>query len=193
MKFRCLIGIMILALLALITCTTEKSIQKKSEDAQVSRDLREMVNEDQLLRNRADSIDYSVIFEADQRHREKVFEYLAQGLITTPVDLYRASFILQHADPSLCTECFLLAYKLSMEAVNKGFDEARSLTALNIDRYLVFTKQPQKYGTQYNVDSTGRYFLYPVDSTVSDSERAVWKVAPLSQLKAFIDSLNRTR
>jgi hypothetical protein len=193
MKIRALIAITIISIITFLACSTEKPEVEKTGDAQVSQDLREMVDEDQRLRNMGDSVDYEVIFEAGERHREKVFEYLAQGAITDPIDLYRASFILQHADPSRCSECYLLAYQLSLEAVNKGFDKARSLTAMNLDRYLVFTNQPQRYGTQYNIDSTGRYFLYEVDRTVSDSERAAWNVAPLGQLRAFIDSLNRAR
>jgi len=149
-----------------------------------------MVAEDQNLRMN-DTIDYGIVAEADRQHREVVMDLLAQGKISDSKDLHRAALLLQHADPSSCRECYLLAHKLAMEAVRKGRDEARNLAAATLDRYLVFSNKPQKYGTQSNTDSTGHWYLFPVDPSTTDSMRAEMHVAPLDSLLAEIDAWNQ--
>ncbi|MCP4705373.1 MAG: hypothetical protein GY865_12270 [candidate division Zixibacteria bacterium] len=173
-----------------ITCCNNSDLETAHTHSVVSVELKAMVKEDQEFRM-DDSIDYSIINAADLKHRERVFELLAQGVIVDPEDLYLAALLLQHADPSSCRDCYLLAYRLAIEAVNKGFDKARAMSAKNIDRYLVFSNKPQKYGTQYNYDdSTSLYYLFPVDSITTDKERLEWNVKPLDSMQAFINKLN---
>jgi len=148
-----------------------------------------MVTADQRLRS-DDTLDYGIVAETDRLHREVVFELLAEGAITEATDLHRAALILQHADPSSCRECYFLAYQLAKRAVELGLDNARGMVAGCLDRYLVFSGKPQKYGTQYNQDSVGIWYLFPIDTLTSDSQRVVWNVPPLDSLKIEIDLLN---
>ena len=159
------------------------------QDSTILAGLETMVAEDQTLRG-IDTLDYSVIHAADMQHRQAVFVMLADNEIVSARAKYLAALLLQHADPSTCAECYLLAHQLSLSALNMGYEPARVLAATNLDRYLVFTGQPQKYGTQSNIDSTGQWYLYPVDSSVSDTERRKWGIQPLDSLKAEIDGLN---
>jgi hypothetical protein len=175
-----------------LTACIQRVEEPRVKESPVSKLLKQMVEDDQSLRSR-DSVNWQAVRRADLQHREKVFGLLAQGLITDGIDLYRAALILQHADASTCRECYLLAYHLSLQAVEEGHEQARYVAALNLDRYLVFSDMPQRYGTQYNVDSTGRYYLFEYDSTVSDSERAIWQVPPLDSLKARVERLNSGR
>ncbi len=178
-----------LLVLFLLSCVERRPAQGGNTRREVSTLLDTMIKEDQQLRS-DDSIDWARVVEADQRHREMIFEWLAKGEITDPEDLYNAAFLLQHADPATCRECYLLAYQLSTEAVRQGFRSARYLSALNLDRYLVFSGKPQKFGTQYNTDSAGVYYLFPIDSATTDDERAEWDVDPLDTIKARIVGLN---
>jgi len=188
-------GIVFVALAAILlspalSCGDQQSTEKEPLQKAVSEDLARMVEEDQRLRS-TDKIDWDYVAGIDQQHREAVFDYLVAGAITEPRDMYHAALILQHADPTSCTECYLLAYKLSLAALAQGLEEARSMAPLNIDRYLIFTGRPQKFGTQSNIDSVGHYFLYPVDTLTSDSERAVWGLPPLDSIKASLERQNQ--
>lgn len=131
----------------------------------------------------------------DKRHREKVFELLAQGLVITPMDKFKASWILQHTNVTTCEgelksispENFLLAYYLVESALK---DTAKfhqkipaKMAALNYDRYLLFTKGYQKYGTQRVFDDEGNEFLAPIDTTLAtDEERKRYGVETFKEL-----------
>ncbi len=171
------------------SCIEERPKPPDPPEPEVSRLLREMVEEDQELRMN-DTLDYGIVDAADREHREVVMDLLAQGGIDDPQDLHRAAFILQHSDPGSCRECYLLAHKLAMEAVRRGWDDARKLAAASLDRYLVFSKKPQKYGTQSNTDSTGHWYLFPIDSATTDSQRIEMNVLPLDSLIAEIEARN---
>jgi len=171
-------------------CVEKRTRPPVTRETAVSRELLAIVERDQQLRYN-DTLDYAIIAESDRSNRERIYELLARGEITESKNLFHAAIILQYADPSSCPECFLLAYHLSLEAVNRGFDDARSLAATSLDRYLVFTGHPQKYGTQIGTDSVGVSYLYEYDNLTTDSMRRLWDIPPLDSLKAHIEALNR--
>jgi len=176
-------------LIVMLTPTSGFRAEENPPDTSALSLLEAMVAEDQSLRS-IDTLDYGLVYAADVRHREAVFTMLSNNEIVTAKAKYLAALLLQHADPTTCAECYLLAYKLSVSASEMGYDKARRLAALNLDRYLVFTGKPQKYGTQYNCDSTSHWYLFPVDSTVTDEERRNLGLQPLDSLNAEIDRLN---
>lgn len=136
----------------------------------------------------------------DKVHREKIFELLAENKVITIKDKIRAAWILQHTVAKICDgkltsmspENFLLAYKISSAALSQLELEGDTLTirkwniprvvALNYDRYLLFTKGYQKFGTQFVFDDkTGEMLLAPIDTSLAnDTERR----------KYYVDSLN---
>ncbi|WP_139149617.1 hypothetical protein [Flavobacterium caeni] len=140
----------------------------------------------------------------DQIHREQVFQLLAENKVITAKDKMRAAWILQHTAAKFCdgeltstsAENFLLAYKLSSTALAMLEKDRDTLTiqkenlarivALNYDRYLLFTKGYQKFGTQFIFDDhTQEMLLAPIDTTLaSDAERAKHHVEPLKTLLA---------
>ncbi len=173
-------------LLAVSSCVQRKPERLARKESPVSAQLAEMVTEQE--RFMADSL---VPLERRENilktFRETTYSLIAQALIREPVDLYRAALILQSADQSAGPECCLLAHYLAANAAEKGYDQARHLAAVCLDRYLVFSGQPQKYGTQHFNDSLGRPCLAPLDTLTTDSERVVWDVLPLEQLKARLE------
>lgn len=180
----------LIILLPLAGCIERRTQATFDKETSVSRELAAMVEEDQRIRYN-DSLEWSVVAAIDLKHRQRIFELLVKGEITEPKNLYHAALILQHAEPSSCQECYYLAYLLAYEAVARGYEEARNLTATCLDRYLVFSGLPQKYGTQFNRDSTGHWYLFEIDSLTTDSERQVWDVKPLEVIKAQIEKMNR--
>jgi hypothetical protein len=187
---RYLLLVFIIPALFLLSCIERRTKEPPDRETPVSAELLAMVEEEQQMRYN-DTLDWKVVAEADLKHRRRVFELLAQGAITEPENLYWAALIMDHADPSSCRECYWLAYCLAREAVNRGFEEARNLAATCLDRSLVYSGQPQKYGTQFYQDSTGRWYLFNIDSLTTDSERVLWQVPKLNSLKARLDSMNQ--
>lgn len=146
--------------------------------------------------------DTVILENYDKIHRNKIFEMLANNLVKTPIDKFRAALILQHTAGKICEgqltsispENFLLAYHLSSNALSELEKQQDSVTikkenfpgmiALNYDRYLLFSFGYQKFGTQFVFDDkTGEMLLAPVDTTLSnDIERKRHNVASLNQL-----------
>jgi len=140
--------------------------------------------------------------EYDKKHREQIFQLLAENKVITAKDKYRAALILQHTAAKFCDgeltsispENFLLAYKLSSTALSmfeyvkdsttlkKG--HIQRMVALNYDRYLLYSYGYQKFGTQFVFDDkTEEMLLAPIDTTLaSDAERAKYYVEPIHTL-----------
>jgi len=74
---------------------------------------------------------------------------LSRGDITTGSDLYEAAFVFQHGDTPAD---YLLAHVLALDALTKGFNRAKWLSAATLDRYLQLIGQAQVFGTQYPLD-----------------------------------------
>lgn len=138
----------------------------------------------------------------DKKHREQIFQLLAENKVITVMDKIRAAWILQHTNAKFCdgeltsisSENFLLAYKLSSTALSMLEKEKDTVTtkkghtqriiALNYDRYLLYTFGYQKFGTQYVFDEkTNEMLLAPIDTALSnDEERRRYNVDPLNIL-----------
>jgi hypothetical protein len=166
-----------------VGCIEKKPYQVEKKESPITGKLKEIVDEDRSMRQNPD-VSAREVALADAGHRRVVYEFLSQSVITEPEDLYRAALILYHSQAGACPETSLLAHYLANEAVNKGYDEARYLAAASLDRYLVASGVPQRYGTQYTTSGKGGVRLLPYDSSMTDEERALWNVPPLDSLKS---------
>jgi hypothetical protein len=132
--------------------------------------------------------------------REKTLRtMLAANQIASGRDFLEAAVIFQHGDDA--DDC-LFAHILSMEAMARGTAAARWIAAATLDRYLQYTKQPQVFGTQYNIDQThpvhvtGAPFPYGKtlqpynDSFLSDSVRTDFCVPRLAQQEQNVAMFN---
>jgi len=118
----------------------------------------------------------------------------AQEILTTEqnleaIDYHHAALIFQHGET---VEHFQQAHQLAMKAVELGDDSARWLAAAALDRSLLMDGKPQKYGTQFSLNSSDEWELaQPIDPAVTDEERAEWHVPPLEDaLKAYKEKYN---
>lgn len=121
-----------------------------------------------------------LLSKEDSLRRVEVYRILRSNQASLRAgDLKNAALILQHGDSS--TD-YWQAHELANQAIRDGDSSALWLSAATLDRYLVSKNLPQKYGTQsfYNA-KTGKYELYPVDPSITDSERARWNVPPLKE------------
>lgn len=181
--------IKLLCCCSLMMCTDCKPNRNTTEDAiKDNAELIEMVKKDQQVRQ-SNSSDYEPV---DKNHREKVMSMLANGKIITGLDKFNAALILQHTAlifcndelQSLSAENYLLAYYLAKSAYESGYKDAKYFTAVTYDRYLLYTKGCQKYGTQRIIDSkTNQEVWAPIDPVTTDAEREKYGVPKLDSLK----------
>lgn len=200
MKHIIIKSLSVIFLVASISCST--SIKQKTTQQNDNTLIKEMYQKDIDIRELDAKTDTVNLEEYDKKHREKIFQLLAENKVITTKDKIRAAWILQHTAAKICNgeltsispENFLLAYKLSSEALSEleqkndtetiRKENITRIIALNYDRYLLFTFGYQKFGTQFVFDDkTDEMLLAPIDTTLaSDEERKKHNVEPLNVL-----------
>lgn len=168
----------------------------KADDA-ASKRMAQIFKEDQAPRL-AGNIDWDKVAREDAARRLEVLKLLQAGRLTTPTDLVGAAFIFQHGN---CTDHYLLANKLSAQAIARGerpgatpHPVARWIYAATYDRWLTTQGKPQKYGTQYTTKTKTMnacdFELMPYDPTTTDTERAKYGVPALAEALAQADKMS---
>lgn len=180
-------------------CSVNKQKQNGTSVTVDNLIIKELYEKDIQIRELDAKTDTVNLEEFDKKHREQIFQLLADNKVITAMDKFRAALILQHTAAKFCNgeltsispENFLLAYKLSTKALSilenekdtttlrKGY--IQRMVALNYDRYLLYSYGYQKFGTQFVFDDkTEEMILAPIDTTLaSDAERAKYFVEPL--------------
>lgn len=123
---------------------------------------------------------YVALRERDRARREAVMALLADGWPETADDLYAAAWILNHGDLS---EEAALGSRLAAKAAELGRPGARWLAAAALDRSLMYSGQPQKFGTNIVPDGVG-WRLWDVDPATTDAERRANDVPSLAEMQA---------
>lgn len=200
MKHIIIKSLSIIFLVVSTSCST--NIKQKTTEQNDNTLIKEMYQKDIDIRELDAKTDTVNLEEYDKKHREKIFQLLAENKVITTKDKIRAAWILQHTAAKICNgeltsispENFLLAYKLSSEALSEleqkndtetiRKENITRIIALNYDRYLLFTFGYQKFGTQFVFDDkTDEMLLAPIDTTLaSDEERKKHNVEPLNVL-----------
>ena len=140
--------------------------------------LRQLYEEDILDRN---NIHSEELYSRDQARRKETERVLGELTDLAAEDFHHAALIFQHGET---LEHYKKAHELAMKAVSMGDDSARWLAAAALDRSLVMSGQPQKYGTQFKLNEENRWeMILPVDASTTDEERARWHVPPLGEAK----------
>jgi hypothetical protein len=155
-------------------------------------ELKKLAEQDQAVRmlppEESSKVDWH-----DSERVERVLEFLAKDMVQTPQDKFYAALILDHTpldfrDGKVVAKSpynYLLAHYLAKQAFEAGYNDARTMVAQTLDRYLSFTTGKQKYGTNRIIDQkTGKEELVPIDRSTPDSERAKYGVPPLAKLLA---------
>ncbi|QQG43670.1 MAG: hypothetical protein HYW45_01475 [Candidatus Daviesbacteria bacterium] len=111
----------------------------------------------------------------------KTRELIDKGELKEATDYYHAAMVFQHGQ---LPEDFKLANELAIKAMELDPDdrEIKWLYAASLDRYLLETGQPQKYGTQFQEWKLRQ----PIDPNITDEERAKYGVPPLAEAEKRI-------
>lgn len=123
---------------------------------------------------------YVSLRERDRARREAVMALLADGWPDDAEALYAAAWVLNHGDLS---EEAALGSRLAARAAELGRPGARWLAAAALDRSLMYSGLPQKYGTNIVPDGVG-WRLWDVDPATTDAERIANEVPPLAEMRA---------
>ncbi|KAA3663399.1 MAG: hypothetical protein DWQ04_10725, partial [Chloroflexi bacterium] len=132
--------------------------------------------------------DFVVFYAGDWIRVNKVRRIVAADLITTAQDYANAARILQHGDSA---DDYQKAQELSIKAYELGEEDMLRHSGLAEDRYLTAIGEAQKYGTQFFCEPEQGWQLYPVDTTVTDEERAQLSIEPLAEMEMKIEELNQ--
>ena len=140
----------------------------------------------------AETIDWSVVDANDKRRATRVLELLNEGKVKTAEDFYNAGMIFQHGS---APDDIKLAFSLSTisSRLAPTNPAPKWLAAAAWDRYMMWKKLPQWYGTQSQFfKETGKTVLYPVlPLAVTDAEREEAHVPSLAKIIADIDAKNK--
>ncbi len=128
----------------------------------------------------------------DKARASRVIEILKDGKIETAEDFYNAGVIFQHGsspdDIKLAFSFATISARLAPE-----HPAPKWLAAAAWDRYMMWKKLPQWYGTQSQyIKETGKTVLYPIlPDAVSDTERSEAKIPPLSKIILEFEAKNK--
>ena len=158
-------------------CDDNPAVQKER-----SAELVKIEQEDQADRSGPyDSIDFSKVNPRDLRRRIRVAAIFAEGCFTTASDYKSAALVFQHGTTA---DHFYQAFLWANQALKRGDESQRWLTAAGLDRYLVKIGQKQLFGTQFSKDSAGRWCIQPVESTFPESRRKEYTKKTLGDIIA---------
>jgi hypothetical protein len=131
----------------------------------------------------------SSLTKRDEERLQRVEAILDAGAARVSADFEHAAMLFQHGHD---VEAYRRAHALALQAVqlDPSNKHAKWLAAASKDRELVTLGKPQLYGTQFRSVERGPWFLYPVDPSITDEERARWNVPPLAESERRAAEMN---
>jgi hypothetical protein len=151
--------------LFLLSSPASAQKQKKVSQKEISRELRDMEEEEQRDQANWESLGDAEFEAAQVRRKQRTREIVAAGQLAKTADYYNAGMLLQHGQDS---DDFLLAHILGTVAALDGDAGGKFLSAAALDRFLMSLGQPQYFKSQYG-DELGREPVEPFDDTLSQT------------------------
>ncbi|MAE27670.1 MAG: hypothetical protein QF724_00930 [Planctomycetota bacterium] len=125
------------------------------------------------------------------RRVERARELIRRTPPTSPAACMNGARLLVRSDSAVD---LALAEELGRLAAAAGLQDALPLVAEAVDRQLLISDRPQRYGTVYVwVPVLKAWRLYDVDPTTTDEDRAAMGVRPFRELVAREQELNGER
>lgn len=145
--------------------------------------LRKLYQEDisdrQKITNWTDGDALLQLKARDKTRRLQTKQFIEDKQLTEAIDYYHAALIFQHGD---AIDDFQQAHHLARQALNLGYEPAKWMYASTYDRWQLAAGKAQVYGTQFAIDTAGKWQLAePIDRTFSDEERKKYNVPPLAE------------
>jgi hypothetical protein len=128
------------------------------------------------------AMSWEEIGKRDAERREQTHKLMSEGRLITAQDFHDAAYVFQHGQEP---NDYLLAHVLAVEAVVKGDETSKWISAATLDRYLEAIGKPQVFGTQYS----GRDFLFFMLHKNDPEAIKNHKSEPGTTLQPYDDSL----
>jgi hypothetical protein len=129
---------------------------------------------------------------SDKLHEERadeVREIVEKEGVKTAEDAFKAAVLLVGTDRPAD---LLLAEELASKAASLGEPRGTRVMAEAVDKRLMLSGAPQKYGTQFVFEFVlDSWRLYPIDPATTDAIRASVSVPTYAELLAAEDEMNR--
>jgi len=158
-------------------------------------DLKSLYTEDQLDRtSELWKKNPELMKERDEKRLKTVLELVENNKLKNSTEYLQAAMLLQHGTE---LKHYEMAHELAKKALEMGHESKEDepdvlwLVAATKDRALMFANKPQLYGTQYKMGEDGLWYLWDVDESITDEERAKMHVEPLAEAKAAADKMNQ--
>jgi hypothetical protein len=161
--------------------------------AQISRELAELYEADQADRQEVQQLrpeQLTAVAARDEDRRARVLEIALQGQLQTAEDYFHTAMVLQHGKTP---DEYLLAHELATIAAFKEHKTGKWLSAATLDRFLESLDRPQRFGTQYRLETNGEWTLEPLDRALPDAIRAEYGVPPLAEQQKRLEEMNKQR
>ena len=145
-------------------------------------ELKKMYESDVKEKLEADWDNAEMVARIDKKDRERkkrVKEIISAGGLKVGADYHHAALIFQHGNTTID---FKKANELAKKGMELGDKRSKWLYAATLDRYLLSTGKPQRYGTQFGRNKDGEpEVAKPIDKNVTDEERVKYNVPPLNE------------
>jgi hypothetical protein len=181
------------ALLTILLCCCTIPIVRAAAPVTVAatigdnQELAGLYGQDQADRN-GKNIDWSAVVPRDRSRQARVRALLASGSIRTAADYHHAAMVFQHGDTAgdirLANALATMAMTLSPD--DKGY---RWLAAATWDRLMMYSLQPQWYGTQFKGDAKGMYLFPVAENAVTDDERKAMMGHTLAESREHVEEV----
>ncbi len=160
----------------------------------VSAQMKAIFDADQ--EDRQGNIDWAKVKPRDLAREKIVLDLLKTGKLVTGKELVGAAYVFQHGS---CPNHFLLANVLAERAIKLGTQGAKWIYAATLDRWLLNTRKPQKFGGEPPAfvqvrDKSGKimqciFIQLPMDSTTTDADLKKYDQLSLSEIKKRNDGI----
>ena len=150
------------------------------------KDRRQITSEFFAMKRKPKNLIVRTLIANDTRRQKKLHKILSVVGNLTAEEYYMAALILHHGRG---VADYKKALVMVRKAVKLGEERAKWLYAAIIDRLALQQKKKQRYGTQYAFRG-GKWSLCPIDSSISDVQRAVYNVPVLSKTLTNLEKWN---
>lgn len=119
--------------------------------------------------------------------RVEVLQMLKKGQISTADDFYRAAFLFQHGK-----NFREYAFAVALAAASKLLGNAwgKNFYAVALDRFLLSVKQPQYFGSQFEMNKDGKWILSSFNQKTSDTERRQYDIPSFKEILETLRQMN---
>ncbi len=119
--------------------------KERISKAKAARELAQLYAADQKDQENWETLNEEDFAKRQEKHRDRAFEFVHRGLLSTPRTYHDAAFLFLHGRDS---DDVLLSHVLATACAFQGERMGHFVSAAALDRYLLTLRQPQRFKSQ---------------------------------------------